>query len=99
MPYCNCFKSGAKIDVHENRNGQTALMWAATEGNSNIVKSLIEHGADISKKTKNGFTPLLFAARSGDVETTRVLLDAGADPNEATDKYGNSTGDCGGRWS
>jgi len=83
-------KSGAKIDVHENRNGQTALMWAATEGNSNIVKSLIEHGADISKKTKNGFTPLLFAARSGDVETTRVLLDAGADPNEATDKYGNS---------
>jgi ankyrin repeat protein len=82
--------SGAEIDAKEYRLGQNAIMWAAAEGYSNIVSTLIKHGADIKMTTKNGFTPLLFAARSGDVETARRLLDAGADPNEATEKYGNS---------
>jgi uncharacterized protein len=83
-------KSGIEINAHESRQGQTALMWAADEGHSNIVSTLIKHGADIKMMSKNGFTPLLYATRSGDVETARVLLDAGADPNEATDKFGNS---------
>jgi ankyrin repeat protein len=83
-------KSGVEIDSRESRLEQTALMWAAAEGHANIVSTLVNHGADITIKSKNGFTPLLFAARSGDMETARVLLGAGADPNEATDKFGNS---------
>ena len=82
--------SGAELDAHESRNGQTALMWAAAVGHSNIVGTFINHGADIKMTTKDGFTLLMFAARSGDLETARILLDAGADPNYATDKHGNS---------
>ncbi len=39
----------------------TALMKAASEGCSNMVKALIEKGADVDARDKAGRTPLSFA--------------------------------------
>jgi ankyrin repeat protein len=76
-------KRGAKIDGIESARGQNAMMWAAAEGHTAVVKALLEAGADIHARSKSGFTPLLFSAQRGDTETTKLLLTAGADINEA----------------
>ncbi len=72
---------GANVNAKEPSQDQTALMWAISEGHSEVARKLIEHGSDIHAATKRGFTPLLFAVREGDVESTKMLLGAGADVN------------------
>lgn len=75
--------AGANVNERETWRGQSALMWAAGEGNLEVVKQLVAKGADISARSTRGFTPLLFAAREGKTEIVRELLDIGADINEA----------------
>jgi ankyrin repeat protein len=78
-------KRGADVNAHE-RHGQTALMWAAAEGNTEVVQLLINAGADtLATLPDSGFTPLLFAAREGRAETVKALLKAGVDVNAATE--------------
>src|SRR5438105_2878957 len=74
-------EAGAKIDAKESWNGQTALIWAASAGNAVVVKTLIDHGADIKARTNSGADALMFAARHGDVNSVRSLLAAGAEVN------------------
>ena len=71
---------GAVVNAVESRKGQNALMWAAAEGHSNVVRTLIDHGADVKAKSKGGFTALVFAAVKNDLPSSRALLAAGADP-------------------
>jgi ankyrin repeat protein len=73
----------ASVDSKDERRGQTALMWAAAEGNADVVQALIDADADIRARVPSGFTPFLFAVREGRLDVVRVLLTAGADANEA----------------
>ena len=73
---------GANVNSVERWKGQTALMWAAGEGNASVAQVLLENGGMRDARSKGGFTPLLFATRAGQVEALRVLLAAGANPNE-----------------
>ncbi|KAF8459923.1 hypothetical protein BDZ91DRAFT_615987, partial [Kalaharituber pfeilii] len=62
-----------------------ALMAACLEGNSTIVKMLLDAGAEV-KISHNptayvSGNPLLAAIISGNVETVKILLDKGADVN------------------
>ncbi|CAK9051210.1 unnamed protein product [Durusdinium trenchii] len=57
----------------------TALMLAAGYGHSNVVRVLIEAGADKNAAVQDGATALMLAAVNGYLEVVRVLLDAGAD--------------------
>jgi ankyrin repeat protein len=59
-------------------------MWAASEEHPDVVKVLVEAGANVNARSKTGFTPLLFAVRQGDIESARLLLAGGADVNDAT---------------
>lgn len=71
--------------------GQTALMWAASEGHTDVIELLVEAGANLEaasiastrpeRRPAGGFTALLFAARQGHLDAARELIEAGADVN------------------
>ncbi len=62
-------------------NGYTALIWAATKGHTEVVKALIEAGANLNAQDKNGYTALIWATREGRAEVVEALIDAKADLN------------------
>lgn len=69
---------GADINaISEDRNN-TAIMDAASAGNLELVKLLVNEGADLECQSKNGQTALILAVGHGDVEVSNFLLSAGA---------------------
>ena len=72
-------KAGA--DPNESTsNGTTALMTAATAGNPDAVKMLLDHGADVNaKENSHGETALMFAAAGDRAAVVRLLAARGAD--------------------
>lgn len=71
---------GTSVDTRDNF-GATALMYAAEEGHTVIVKRLLSAGADVNAMNDGGLTPLMIAAGGGHVELVDVFLKAGADVN------------------
>lgn len=67
--------NGAKIN---NPKNWSALHYAALNGNKEMIRVLLDHGADVNARTLRGFTPLYMAAREADAETVRMLINAGA---------------------
>jgi ankyrin repeat protein len=63
--------------------GFTPLGLAAFLGGPDVVRVLLDHGADADDDADNqfGVRPVNAAAASHDHETMRLLLEAGADPN------------------
>ena len=62
----------------------TTLHSAAAGSHSEIVKLLLEHGADPNAAQDGGFTPLHSAAQNDDRESAEALLEAGADSGRAS---------------
>lgn len=89
---------GAKVNAraHSGKTpGRTAIMWAAFRGRKELVKLLIDHGAEINAKDDwkgnmtrpdgtDGWTPLIFAADSDHEEVVKILIEQGADVNVKT---------------
>lgn len=69
-------QKGAKVN---NPGKWSALHYAASAGNTDIIRTLLDKGADVNAKTLRGITPLYMAAREADTKTVRMLLQAGAD--------------------
>lgn len=64
--------------------GETPLHAAIEEGHTEVVRLLIETGADKNQATPDDDeTPLHLAARKGHLEIVRVLVEAGADKSAA----------------
>ncbi|ORX85834.1 ankyrin, partial [Anaeromyces robustus] len=57
-----------------------------SSGNEDLVKYLIEHGADINKENRGGETPLFLACRSGNKNLVKYLIDLGADINKENEE-------------
>jgi ankyrin repeat protein len=73
---------GANVNAQTASAGATASMWAVAAPHPDVIRLLIEAGADVHVSSHKGFTPLLFAARNGDIETAKILLAAGARVND-----------------
>ena len=73
---------GAEVTAATAETRSTALMWAVAEPHPDVVRVLLDAGADPRASTFKGFTPLMFAARNGDIALARTLIDAGVDVNE-----------------
>ena len=77
--------AGAKIDKKDIA-GQTPLMYAAEAGGIEMVKYLVEHGADVNAESgnKGRGTPLIYAAAGNQIEVVMYLLENNADINGVT---------------
>ncbi|HET9941870.1 MAG TPA: ankyrin repeat domain-containing protein [Terriglobia bacterium] len=84
---------GVDVNATDAFQKQTALMWAAAEGHTDVVDALLNAGADPNRKAhvtslterKNadhptgGFTALMWAARNGHEDTAKRLVQGKAD--------------------
>lgn len=67
------------VDVNSpDENGRTALMLAAYDGHTEIVKLLLQRKAQVNRRDATDRTALMYASSGKNPETVRVLLDAGA---------------------
>ncbi|MGA7195404.1 MAG: ankyrin repeat domain-containing protein [Anaerolineales bacterium] len=72
--------AGARVNsASKNKMKVTPLHSAAAGGHTELVKFLLEQGADPNALQESGFTPLHAAAQNGDVESIHQLLLHGAD--------------------
>lgn len=74
--------NGAKVNVRDPGNlsrDYTPLHWAARLGHSELVKLLLEKGADPNAVSKSGETPLHLTASMGEIEAAQILISKGAD--------------------
>ena len=77
-------KQAADVNAAQG-DGMTALHWAATKNDAELVQTLLFAGANVRATTRIGsYTPLIVAAKSGSGAVIAPLLKSGADPNGAT---------------
>jgi hypothetical protein len=78
---------GADIEwtVPTGIRGRTPLFIAASHGHANVLRALIDCGADKEAKNEHGKSALFICAYFGRTECLRVLLQSGADKNACDD--------------
>ncbi len=78
--------NGANVN-YINAYGETALMYAALNGHSEVVNILLENGTAITNyQNYRGETALIFATKNGHRKVVELLLECGAE-TDITDIY------------
>ena len=67
--------------------GNTAMLFAARQGNLATARHLVAGGADVNDTAPLGTSALVVAAHSGHTSLATFLLEQGADPNAAEAGY------------
>ena len=75
-------KESSKLASAWNDFGWTPLHLAAFSGNPDVVRLLLERGAEVDVRARTKFrnTPLQAALLAGQYDTAKLLLEHGADP-------------------
>ena len=68
-------------DFEEDTDAATPLFEAAKNGHTDIVRLLLDKGAQPDIPNDYGDSPLKAAAGNGHKEVVKLLIDSGADPN------------------
>jgi ankyrin repeat protein len=74
-------EKGIDLNKHNIEREVTMLHEATKRKNHNVIRCLVERGANINVKDKFENTPLHIATENGDRETMTLLLNLGADIN------------------
>jgi len=85
-----CVTAGVDINAEpqsEAGGGMPALIAAASGDHNDIVRFLLDHGADINRRDSTGNTALNHAAIHGNLPLVEFLLSRGADPNLPGEGY------------
>ncbi len=80
---------GAEIDYQTNPDGNTALHFAAQNGQLETAEVLLKNGANPNIQNEKGETPLCLALKKGEEQSGELLLKYNANPNIA-DRTGAS---------
>lgn len=74
--------NGLDLNQHDG-TGYTPLIAAARAGDAEMLRFLVERGADpnLSDQAVSGWSPLLHAVHVHQLGSVAALIDAGADPN------------------
>ncbi|MCC2646128.1 MAG: hypothetical protein K0R02_193 [Rickettsiaceae bacterium] len=78
------------INIERDKFGYTALMCAVKKGYPDIIKLLVEKGAEVNLAGVSGLTPLHCAAQKGDLSIVEFLVDKGANVNQL-DEFGGTS--------
>ena len=66
-------QNGADVNAQSKKKGITALMLAAVAGNEELVRMLLDHGADASLTDIFGRTAKILAERKGNSDMVDLL--------------------------
>jgi len=75
-------KSGADLEL-KDKDGWSALMWAAWSGMPQVTQVLLGLGANVTDVDRQGNSALMLAASRGNAAVVKLLLDKGADKMRA----------------
>jgi ankyrin repeat protein len=67
----------------QESSGRTPLYVASDKGHLEVVRVLLDHGADVNTPAAYAGSALFAACCNGHVEVVRILLEHGAAPNQA----------------
>jgi len=79
---------GAIVDRPLDEIKDTPLKIAASDGNLDIIRILLERGAPVNQYWKCNITPLMAATRGEHLEAVKLLLDNGAEADPHDHDYG-----------
>ena len=68
---------GTIVDERD-MDGLTSLMYASQQPQLDIIRLLLEAGADVNAEDNDGWTPIMFAASKKHEEVVKFLIDHGA---------------------
>ena len=84
---CKCKKHNGQF-VWSTR--EASLQAASHEGKVEMVRMLLNHGADVNSQSNRYGNALHAASYGGHMEVVQILLDRGAEINAPSSKYGNA---------
>jgi len=84
------FRFGIVTNVIVLIKGNTPLMYGCAGGHEEVVRVLLNSGANVEDHNENGHTPLMEAASAGHVPVAKILLEHGAGINTHSNEFKES---------
>jgi len=81
--------AGADVHRRSDDRGRPPLLMAAKVGNPEVVRMLIDAGANINDQDRRGSTALHIAVHQGHLEVVKLLMERGANPRLENQKGHN----------